>query len=44
MKNICIMTLVGMVLTSCTVSLSAVTPTQKYDANIVIIPVEEYKK
>lgn len=47
MKNIVkigLVTLVGVVMTSCTLKLSAVTPTQNYNADITIIPVEEYKK
>lgn len=47
MKNIVkigLVTLVGVVMTSCTLKLSAVTPTQNYNADIVVMPVEPYKK
>lgn len=46
-KNICIMGLVAaamMTLTSCTLKVSAMTPTQNYNADIVVMPVEPYKK
>lgn len=46
-KNICIMGLVMaamMTLTSCSLKVSAVTPTQNYNAGIVVMPVEPFKK
>ena len=47
-KNICIMSSVifCMALTSCTMSFSAVTPTQKYTGSVTIyeVPVEDWKK
>ena len=45
-KNCVIMILAGLMLTSCRMSFSAVTPTQNYNANITIydIPVEDCKK
>lgn len=39
-----LVTLVGVVMTSCTLKLSAVTPTQNYNADIVVMPIEPYKK
>ena len=45
-KNCVIMLLAGLMLTSCKMSFSAVTPTQNYNADITIyeIPVEDCKK
>lgn len=45
-KNCVIILLAGLMLTSCKMSFSAVTPTQNYNANITIydIPVEDCKK
>ena len=45
-KNCVIMLLAGLMLTSCKMSFSAVTPTQNYNANITIydIPVVDCKK
>lgn len=43
-KNCVIMLFTTMILSSCKMSLNAITPTQNYSANITIIPVEELKK
>lgn len=45
-KNICIIIAGGILMTSCKMSFSAVTPTQKYTGSVTIyeVPVEEWKK
>lgn len=43
-KNYVIMLFTAMILSSCKMSINAITPTQNYSANITIIPVEELKK
>lgn len=43
-KNCVIILFTAMVLSSCKMSVNAITPTQNYSANITIIPVEYYKK
>ena len=43
-KNICIISFIGMLLSSCSMNFVAKTATQKYEGTITIIPVEECKK
>ena len=43
-KNCVIILFTAMILSSCKMSINAITPTQNYSANITIIPVEELKK
>lgn len=43
-KNCVMILLTTFVLTSCSMKLSAVTPTQNYTADITIVPVVDYEK